>query len=430
VAREGTPPVPAPPARSPSAAACLAVAIVLTLLQIALAVVATGHRDVSRGYLSLSQWDTFWYVHIAEYGYVSDWPPTRWNPDKANVAFFPAFPLLISVAHRVTGLGFDASALLVSQLACVAFWQMFLLTLTRLALSRAARVAVCALVFCHPAAFFLIAGYSESLFLAGAVAFTHLLARPGPRAWMLAAGSGIVMTASRLPALVVCLASAVVAVARRATALLFGQPPGFGNVASRLALSAVASLGALAFLLYCQVRFGHWNVYLETQKIGWLIRPDYLSVVRLANLYPCVAPQWSDAMCLGRTATAVTYASLLLTTIVGMVTWASRAWASRGTASAVPGEFVAQCLLSAALLLAVATAAFAPLNMLSMLRHTFPVHVLTLLGAGGIASGWSPRGGDGRLRWSVVVVALACALGLLGVQVLLIGRFAAGKWVA
>src|SRR5438045_9061974 len=42
----------------------------------------------------------------------------------------------------------------------------------------------------------------------------------------------------------------------------------------------VATLGALAFFVYSQVRWGHWNIYMLTQAAGWGIVPDYLAVFK------------------------------------------------------------------------------------------------------------------------------------------------------
>ena len=40
-------------------------------------------------------------------------------------------------------------------------------------------------------------------------------------------------------------------------------------------LAFVSSLGTLLFLLYCQLKFGKFDLYMETQRIGWGNIPDY-----------------------------------------------------------------------------------------------------------------------------------------------------------
>jgi hypothetical protein len=42
----------------------------------------------------------------------------------------------------------------------------------------------------------------------------------------------------------------------------------------------VAACGGIAFFALCQLRWGHWDLYMLTQAAGWGIVPDYLAVVR------------------------------------------------------------------------------------------------------------------------------------------------------
>jgi len=120
------------------------------------------------------EWDGVWYVHIAAYGY------TTWQP----TAFYPFYPLLIHLVMLVLGPGSGVlSALIVANLsglgACVAVaalayneegdeetaWRTLRLTIA------------------YPLAFFLAAPYTESLFLALAMA-TLLCARRGAWRWV------------------------------------------------------------------------------------------------------------------------------------------------------------------------------------------------------------------------------------------------------
>ncbi|HEY7126439.1 MAG TPA: mannosyltransferase family protein [Ktedonobacterales bacterium] len=101
------------------------------------------------------RWDTIWYLKIAEHGYT----------DYGSTAFLPLYPLLIRGLGTLLGGHFLAAALLISTLASFGA----LLCLYRLAekLSQAPQVApwtVLAAVLL-PVSFFLMAGYTEALFL-------------------------------------------------------------------------------------------------------------------------------------------------------------------------------------------------------------------------------------------------------------------------
>jgi hypothetical protein len=54
----------------------------------------------------------------------------------------------------------------------------------------------------------------------------------------------------------------------------------------------VSSLGAVFFFVWCHLRWGRWDLYLETQRIGWNLAPDYLGLLKPQNL-PLYTPIWS-----------------------------------------------------------------------------------------------------------------------------------------
>src|SRR5437764_14978863 len=47
-----------------------------------------------------------------------------------------------------------------------------------------------------------------------------------------------------------------------------------------IGLTFVAACGGIVFLVLCQLRWGHWDLYMLTQAAGWGIVPDYLAVFR------------------------------------------------------------------------------------------------------------------------------------------------------
>jgi hypothetical protein len=113
------------------------------------------------------RWDTAQYVTIATQGY---------SPVTENPAFFPLYPLMMRALNSVLPGDMVAAGLIVSSFACITA-----LALTyRLAedlfddvLARRALVSLMA----FPFAFYLVAAYNESTFLALAVAALYLMRR-------------------------------------------------------------------------------------------------------------------------------------------------------------------------------------------------------------------------------------------------------------
>src|SRR5262249_62426183 len=46
------------------------------------------------------------------------------------------------------------------------------------------------------------------------------------------------------------------------------------------ALTFLASLGGVLFFAFCQLRYGHWDMYMINQRLGWGIEPDYLALFK------------------------------------------------------------------------------------------------------------------------------------------------------
>src|SRR4029077_16357439 len=53
--------------------------------------------------------------------------------------------------------------------------------------------------------------------------------------------------------------------------------------APAIGLTIVSMSGALLFFIYCQWRWGRWDMYMLTQSAGWGISPDYLAVFEPSN---------------------------------------------------------------------------------------------------------------------------------------------------
>ena len=197
-----------------------------------------------------NQWDTKWFVSIAEFGYVG--PNTGPFTDFTyNVAFFPGLPMLIRVG---IGMGVDpvVTGLAVSLLASLAAS----LGMARLAERMDANGSVTVWVWlAAPTALFLAAAYTEALFAAFAI-WAWLMAREGRwlAAGLLASGAAL----SRPNGLFLAVGLAVLAIAtlpRRQ--LMRAWPVGIPVLVTGLHFS------------YLRAVTGSWTAWSDAQRDYW-----------------------------------------------------------------------------------------------------------------------------------------------------------------
>src|ERR1700719_2299948 len=300
--------------RSPSPLKPLLAGLLLTLAQIAVAVcLLAPEGPLSYRYSTLIQHDSYWFENIVDRGYQTIVPPISHKMmEVSNVAFFPAYPAIAALLRY--GLHFDTgNALLVTaQAAAWGFWSYFFLFCERWNLSPALQFLGALSIVAHPAAFFLIAGYSESLFLMALVGFIYWSSAEGRAAKILAALHGIAMSATRIVG-VPCAAFPVVRDLFSKGWSALRDPRGWvRNYGSAVAVMSGAIFGAIFFFLYCQWRWGRWDMYMLTQSAGWNIEPDYLAVFRPSN-YHWLLPQLNDPTQMSQM--SMTFGALLLLAI-------------------------------------------------------------------------------------------------------------------
>jgi hypothetical protein len=350
-----------------------ALSLAITLCQTVVALALARAGSLAAAMEHLSSWDAGWFCRIADFGY--EFEPARATEKnyQCNAAFFPGFPLAMRAVKAATGLGALQAAPLTGQLACWAFWTYFLLLLRRWTVPPALAVAGVLAVACYPSAFFLVSGYSESLFLAAVLGMVYWARKRGPAAWGLTATHGIVMTATRSVGLVLVLYPLLQAWLERRRGASPGRRGWLGEYGPRLALAAVASLGALAFSADCYFRFGHWDLYMMVSKSGWGVTPDYWRALD-PRLYLPGSPFGADGtflrgwfnkwFALGLMALA----GGLLFAEYRLGTFRNRGWHTR-----------AGLYLSAGLLAYLTFAAKATTELSSMVRLALPAHVLLVL---------------------------------------------------
>ncbi len=261
-------------APTPSDLAALRIWLVTRLAVLALtwpaAFIMRGNSKSPQGWLSLwQQWDAVRLAAIAQYGYFG--PPGRALPDQ--VAFFPGYPLALDVVHVLVR-QWTVSGLLVSFIA----GGVAVVALSRIAeldyQPRAGRrtngqpaagqpaagqeaVGSRAVLFMvvSPAAIFLAAGYSESLFLAFALS-SWLAARN--RRWVLAVLLAGGASFIRINGLFLCAALAI-EILRRAD----------GRRLRAMAAFIPALVPLAGYELYLHARTGDWLAWVHAEKQGW-----------------------------------------------------------------------------------------------------------------------------------------------------------------
>src|ERR1041385_1239578 len=398
----------------------VAMALCVTLTQIAVALfLLAPDGPFSDRYATLVQHDSYWFMNIVNRGYGTIVPPIGYKTmEISNVAFFPAYPAIAALVHYVVRLDTTSALLVTAQAAAWAFWSYFFLFCQRWNISPLLQFFGALAILAHPAAFFLVAGYSESMFMMGLLGFMFWSTAEGKGARALAVLHGFIMSATRIVG-IPCAGYPVV------QALFSNGWRGLGGVRSWVKQYASAglgmvgaTLGAGVFCLYCLLRWGRWDMYMLTQEAGWAIIPDYLAVLKPSSYHwlvpalknPTEASQM--AMTLGGGLLLAMMLCELLPSIRRKFGWTARI-----------GFY-----FCAAVIYYVSVSGVASVEMESMLRYEFCVHALIVLA---ILHFLHQLPTD-RL-WvrvsGMAVMALLSAAGL-GVQGWYVWNFTRANWVA
>ena len=222
------------------------------MLLVAEATSSTAHQRLPT---SLTVWDSYWYLSIAQGGYVRHIPPGVGNPAQSNLGFFPLIPLLTRATHEVTRFGFPVSGLIVTFLlglaASVAVWWML-----RDVFGRSGADRGTALVFFSPGALVLSLVYTEAATILMVACVLLALRR---ERWVVAGLCAAVASTSDpvgAAAFVPCAVAAVVAIRATRTWKALWAP-------------ALAPLGIGVFFAYLWAHTGSPSAYFDAQRAGW-----------------------------------------------------------------------------------------------------------------------------------------------------------------
>jgi hypothetical protein len=394
--------------------------LIITLLQLAMAMgLLAPEGSFSERYATLVQHDSFWFMNIVDRGYQTIVPPIDHKVmEVSNVAFFPAYPAIAAAFRHGLNIDTGTALLVTAQLAAWGFWSYLFLFCRRWNISPALQICGALLIAAHPAAFFLIAGYSESLFLMALFGFVYWSTAEGRSAKVWAAVHGIIMSAARIVG-IVCAAFPVVRSFFQTGWRGLAEPGQWVRKEKpAVAITLVASFGAIGFFTYSQLRWGHWDIYMLTQAAGWGIVPDYLAVFKPSS-YRWMVPALNDP-------TEASQMSMTLGAVlfVGIAVWELLP-AIRRRADLPIRAGIYFC---AFVIYYLSVSGVACVDMESMLRYEFCVHALIVLAFLNFLGQF--RTSPMLVRaFGIAAVALLSAAGLC-VQGWYVWNFTRGNWVA
>jgi hypothetical protein len=409
----------------------LVAGLVLTLMQLAMAVgLLAPEGGISYRYSTLNQHDSYWFMNIVDRGYETIVPPINHKVmEVSNVAFFPAYPAIVALLGYGLNIDTGTALLITAQLAAWGFWSYFFLFCDRWNLSPALQFSGALLIVAHPAAFFLVAGYSESLFLMALLGFIYWSSADGRAAKVWAALHGIVMSATRIVG-IVCAAFPVVRSVFANGWNGLREPRGWlRQYGPAIGLMLVAASGALSFFIYCQLRWGHWDIYMLTQAAGWAIVPDYLAVFRPSS-YRWLVPALNnptEASQMSMTLGALLFIGIALCEL-SFAVWRAQRSRAAGNRQRTGWAIRAGIYFCAALIYYISVSGVACVDMESMLRYEFCVHALIVLALLNFLRQFRKPPMFAR-AFGMAAVACLSAAGL-SVQGWYIWNFTRGNWVA
>lgn len=395
----------------------LILALCVTLAQVFVAVALIAPEGpLWWRYTTLVQHDSYWFANIVDRGYDTTVPPISHKMmEVSNVAFFPAYPAMAAVVRRVFGVGTYDALLITAQAAAFGFWSYFFLLCERWGISPLLQFFGATAILSHPVAFFLVAAYSESLFLFGVIGFIYWSTSARRGSGVLAIVNGIVMSATRIVGLPCAAIPIVIALFRSGLTNVSGLVRGMIRPAI---LMAGAMLGGIGFFIYCAARWGRWDMYMLTQQAGWGIEPDYLALFKPSS-YHWQIPHINDPVTVSQLTMAIGAVLFLAIGICELLPALRRKtqWQTR------IGIYFAAFVIYYISISGVASVA-----MESMMRYDLVVHALIVLAFLHFLHQLpTPRRSVRAL--GMAATALLCAGGL-SLQGWWIWNFTRGNWVA
>ncbi len=291
---------PESPSRSCGGLRSLAIRVLcpsalLTATQILLVYLFTDRSGYVSSFIRIIQRDSHWYVSIARRGYQFMGTESI-TTETSNVAFFPGYPLLVDWTSQLLSISLELSLYIVAQLACWIFWIYMILFFQRWQIPTFFRILGTVCILVYPSSFYMVVGYTESLFIASLLGFLYWL-----NTWdrwgqlLIAAAHGCVMTATRIVGLPLALIPGALHLLLSLFQRNSDRPPVWKQIRSTLIPSGIAVMGGLGFFLFCQLSFGDWNLYMELQYYLIGVQANYGAFFQ-PKTYLLFTESWSQLL--------------------------------------------------------------------------------------------------------------------------------------
>jgi hypothetical protein len=395
-----------------SGASLILLAVAVTATQIIFATLSARGDSWRDRYLSLWTFDGGWYADILQKGYRTTDPPVTAG-HQSNVAFFPAYPIVARGVMKVLGLSPGVSLLVTAQLAAGVFWGTLLCFLKKWKISSSVSASVIMLIFCHPAAFYLVVTYADSLFMASILLL--LL-------WGSHAGNSIPFMIGAAVAGYLASATRIVGAPLAALPVVWAWNDLWPSIKTRATLrfllrriwpytlvSLGTAFGTISFFLYCAVRFGYWDLYMRTRAAGWGVsKTDYLAIFALQNFNVSMPRFYKGFISAGHLSHLYVAVLILAVFLIPAVDyWLARRKNVPGFSQRLPFYLAAWLLF----FFSAGGSGIAQGSYLGFLRYGFYSHVPLMLAVVHAHRQLRPDNDDMSLSWKVLIF-LACALGL------------------
>ncbi len=406
--------------------ACLAGGLALTLLQILFVIGVQKESRFLGAYRNLAQWDSEHYQQIAFRGYYSDIPViyegtvlTRASWIKnTNVAFFPGYPVVIK--PFLLFFNWRIASVVAAHFTAIGMWTTFLLLMRRLRIAGIATAAVILLTVSHPAGFYLVAAYSESLFLWGLFGMLLWMNSESKRGWLWTGLHGALASFTRIFGMALFVLPVIGTLADRWPDVRTKES--IKEFLKSSYAGIMTLVGGLSFFAYCQMMFGRWDLYFQRQAAGWDIQPTYLlwQSEFLDSLFLWYTPvKMSDGWEVSKSATPITLWFLLAAFAIDLAVSFFRKDKSFRTRVPLWAAAVILFYLPAAALITQAWR--------SMMRYALIPIILALIA---LAHLWSRQKVPAWLNVILGIVIAGTALWMGMLEVNMIRIFTVGGWVA
>lgn len=243
------------------------IALILTSIQVAIALTQSSGSTLSKRYLALRNWDALAYERIASVGYTGD----EKNPS-LDAVWFPGHSFVIRAVHALSGRSWQFSTVAASQIANVFFWTYFLLFLRRLKSSFFLSALSVAFVLFYPSSFFFVNGYSESLFMAAILGMLYWMGDDRTYAWIIATMFAFIASTTR-----------ITAIAFIPIPLIYGIYN--KRIITSLYQSIALGSGSLLLFSYYWLKFNDFFLYYHRSHQGWGTSPIGLMDLKWSFLW-------------------------------------------------------------------------------------------------------------------------------------------------